>query len=130
MTPWAHALSGVLLREACARCGWRLSLRGVVLGSVLPDIDFLLFVPWLGRARGHRTITHAPLVQLGIAWLLRRYGFGAVLLGQVLHSLTDSLGRGTPSGVAWLYPFVRRRLSFRELGEIAGIMQRQPSEKR
>ncbi|MCJ7826164.1 asparagine synthase-related protein, partial [Patescibacteria group bacterium] len=29
-----------------------------IVSSILPDLDFLLFTPILGRVKGHRTITH------------------------------------------------------------------------
>ncbi len=109
MTPWAHAACGATLAWLSAGkqpprwTGW-------LLGSVLPDVDFVLLVPWLGRPAGHRTITHAPLFQLGVAWLLRRYGFGPVFYGQLVHSLTDSMGRGHPRGVAWLWPLRWQRV--------------------
>jgi membrane-bound metal-dependent hydrolase YbcI (DUF457 family) len=83
---------------------------GIVLGSVLPDLDFVLLVPLMGRRRGHRTVTHAPAFQLIAAWLLRPFGFWSVFVGQLTHSLADSLGAGHPPGVAWLWPLVWRRI--------------------
>jgi membrane-bound metal-dependent hydrolase YbcI (DUF457 family) len=99
------------LAGAAAAWGWRANVRGLLLGSVLPDIDFVLLVPLLGRARGHRTLTHAPMFQLWLAWRLRRLGFWSLLVGQLVHSVTDSLGPGNPAGVAWLWPLVWRRVS-------------------
>jgi membrane-bound metal-dependent hydrolase YbcI (DUF457 family) len=105
-----HACVGLAIGKAAALCGGRLNWAGLLLGSVLPDIDFVFLVPWLGRVRGHRTITHAPLFQVGVAWVLRKYGFWAVFIGQFAHSLVDSLGPGMPRGVAWLWPLIWRRI--------------------
>jgi membrane-bound metal-dependent hydrolase YbcI (DUF457 family) len=111
MTPWGHAAVGLGLAGAAAAWGWRARLPGLLLGSVLPDIDFVLLVPLLGRQRGHRTITHAPVFQLWLAWRLRRMGFWSLLVGQLAHSVADSLGPGNPAGVAWLWPLVWRRVA-------------------
>jgi membrane-bound metal-dependent hydrolase YbcI (DUF457 family) len=97
------------------RCGLRVNLAGIVVGSIIPDIDFLLLAPFLGRARGHRTITHAPVFQVLLALALRRLGFWSVLVGQLAHSVADSRGPGKPSGVAWLWPLVWRRVCFRNM---------------
>lgn len=110
MTPLGHTLVGLGLAGVATVCGARPNLAGIVLGSVVPDIDFLLLVPWMGRERGHRTITHAPVFQVVLAWALRRLGFWSVLGGQVAHSLADSLGPGYPPGVAWWWPLVWRRV--------------------
>ncbi len=109
MTPVGHTLVGLCIAGGAARCGWHINRAGVVLGSVLPDLDILVFVPFLGRMQGHRTITHAPVVQIGLAWLLARFDSGSVLLGMLAHSGVDSVGDGNPRGVAWLWPVVRRR---------------------
>lgn len=110
MSPWGHLLVGGCVAAALRCGGWSPRRAGLLLGSVLPDLDFLLLVPLVGRVRGHRTITHAPLFQLLVAWKLRRLGFWSVLLGQLLHSLADSLGEGNPPGVAWLWPIIWRRV--------------------
>jgi membrane-bound metal-dependent hydrolase YbcI (DUF457 family) len=85
MTPWGHAAVGLGMAGVAAAWGWRAKLPGLLLGSVLPDIDFVLLVPLLGRQRGHRTITHAPVFQLWLAWRLRRMGFWSLLVGQLAH---------------------------------------------
>lgn len=110
MKPWEHALVGVWLAGGMARCGLPVRLPGVLLGSVLPDIDFLLLVPVVGRLAGHRTITHAPVFHIGVALVLRRLGFWSMLAGQLCHSLTDSMGPGKPRGVAWAWPVLWRRV--------------------
>jgi membrane-bound metal-dependent hydrolase YbcI (DUF457 family) len=90
-----------------ARCGLRANVPGIIVGSVIPDIDFLFLAPFLGRERGHRTITHAPVFQVVLALVLRRLGFWSVLVGQLAHSVADS--QGSPTGVAWLWPLLWRR---------------------
>lgn len=105
MTPYAHAACGLALAWLTRPPHHPPQWAGWLIGSVLPDLDFVLLVPLLGRQMGHRTITHAPAFQVGMAWLLRRYGFWAVLGGQLVHSLADSCGHGNPRGVAWFVPF-------------------------
>jgi membrane-bound metal-dependent hydrolase YbcI (DUF457 family) len=92
------------------RIGLRINRTGVMIGSLLPDIDFLILVPWLGRARGHRTVTHSPAWHIITGVVFRRWGIGSFLLGAVLHSIVDDLSLGRPPGVAWLWPFQSSRL--------------------
>jgi len=110
MKPMGHAIVGISFAYGVHQFGYRVNPFGCVLGSVLPDIDIVLFAPFLGRMRGHRTITHAPAFQLLLAWSLRRYGFWSVFLGQILHSLADNAGGGKPAGVAWAFPFSLKRM--------------------
>jgi hypothetical protein len=110
VTPWGHAAVGLCIADVAALCGWRINRSGILLGSVIPDLDFLFLVPFLGRLHGHRTMTHAPLFQLGLAWLLRRYGFWSVLVGQLAHSIADSATSRQRPGIAWLWPLKWQRL--------------------
>lgn len=111
MTPLQHAAVGWGLAGMATRCGWRVNIAGVLLGSVLPDIDFVLFVPFLGRRQGHRTITHAPACHIVLALMLRRFGFWSVLAGLLAHSAADNITRvDRASGVAWLWPLVWKRI--------------------
>lgn len=111
MNPLQHTIVGLHLAGIANHCGWRVNTVGVLLGSVLPDIDFLVLVPFLGRKRGHRTITHAPAFHIILAFVLRRFGFWSVLAGLLSHSITDNLTvRDRASGVAWLWPLVWRRV--------------------
>ncbi|NJK80351.1 MAG: metal-dependent hydrolase [Chloroflexaceae bacterium] len=115
MHPYQHALISLCAAGALGRCGYRVHIGALVFGGMVPDIDFLVLLPLMGRMAGHRTITHAPLFQIGLAWLLRRWGFWSVLLGQLLHSFTDSLGPGNPRGVAWLWPWRWQRVDMFQL---------------
>ncbi len=110
MTPLGHTAVGLCIASVATSRGWRVNLLGLLIGSVIPDLDFVFLVPFMGRKRGHRTVTHAPVFQVLLAWALRRWGFWSVLVGQLAHSLTDSLGAGKPPGVAWLWPLVWRRM--------------------
>lgn len=85
--------------------GVRFNPIGVFLGSLLPDLDFVLLVPFLGRRRGHRTAMHSPVCSVISALFLRRFGMGSVLLGALAHSLIDDFVPGDPPGVAWFWPF-------------------------
>lgn len=85
---------------------------GVMVGSLLPDLDFFLLVPFVGRKRGHRTAMHSPVFHMIMAVLLRRLGMGSVLLGALVHSLIDDFMPGDPPGVAWFWPFSGARFRF------------------
>jgi membrane-bound metal-dependent hydrolase YbcI (DUF457 family) len=110
MTPLGHTIVGICLGDVVSACGGRVNRLGLLLGSIVPDLDMIFLVPWMGRERGHRTITHSPVFQVLLAWLLRRFGFWSVLAGQLAHSAADSLGEGHPRGVAWLWPLVWQRV--------------------
>ena len=97
-------------------------LIAAVIGSLAPDADtpysiagrVLPFVSWpLYQTVGHRTLTHS-VVGLGLAGLLAAlleyisplFSGVSFLLGYVLHIAADLI---TQEGVAFLYPFERRR---------------------
>lgn len=90
-------------RRAARRKAWAGAGFGLVLGSLLPDTDFLIMLPVYlfdsGVALGiHRTFTHSVITAAAVAallwlWLGRRDG-GAPLAagvgaGMLLHSVTD-----------------------------------------
>ena len=110
MSPVGHAVLGWCVAHVAARRGWQVNILGFVLGSVVPDTDFVTLVPLIGRMKGHRTITHAPAFQLLLAWILRRMGFWSVFGGQVIHSLVDNLWGGDPPGIAWVWPLWGKRI--------------------
>jgi hypothetical protein len=103
--PHEHALAGVgvllIIRIL------RIPIKPITFlaGSILPDFDFFLFAPFFGRVKGHRTISHSPIFQVGLAWMLRRFGFSSLLGGMLLHSMIDNFTYGRPPGIAWLWPF-------------------------
>ncbi len=85
-----------------------------LLTAALPDLDTrqsyagrLLPGPsgWLEDRFGHRTLTHALLLQAGAglaAWAALPRGHAlAIFAGWASHSLADMM---TPAGVAWLWP--------------------------
>ena len=121
MTPLGHAAFSYGVGRGSRR--WiPLSLAGVIVGGVLPDVDFVLL--WAPQFNAwHRVITHNLLVcllaaLLAAAWAGRRRGQAhalAVGLGMALgglgHLLTDSILDANPSnglGVAWLWPWSDR----------------------
>lgn len=101
---------------------------GVMLGSLLPDIDHpqsylgrrlpFLSVP-IFKLFGHRGFTHSFL-SLGLLtiasafyWSVNPLFFGGILLGYFSHLLADMC---TPSGVPLLYPD-KTRFKFFKKGE-------------
>ena len=89
---------------------------GFVFGSIIPDIDFILFVPFLGRVKGHRTVTHSLLFISLLSFLLRnKYGFFSVFWGGLLHLVIDDLDVGIPPGVSWFWPIIPRRFRLFQL---------------
>lgn len=93
---------------------------GVLLGSLLPDIDhpksflgsrLLLFSKPLNKWVGHRTLTHS-LLALGTLFYFSYEAWGplpltvGLFVGCFSHSFLDSL---TNKGVAILYPLSKKR---------------------
>ncbi len=118
MKPAGHIAVALLTRRAIIRCtSVNLDVLGILIGSILPDLDFLL-LPFGEREYIHRTFCHSPFFMLGAALLLRsRLPAGAVLYSGLLHLLVDNFWGGDPPGVAWFFPFDRkRRLIGGELG--------------
>ena len=126
MTPIGHAAVGYVVARAHARLGprWTVSPWHVVLGSVLPDIDFVLV--WAPRFNEwHRVVTHnlsfVALASVLLGWALARArGHAmsrtvlALALGGVLHLLVDACMDGNASngiGIAVLWPFDDRMWS-------------------
>ena len=112
VTPIGHAAVSLV----AGRPG-RLDPRALVLGGILPDLDWLLF--WApGFNAWHRVATHnVAFVIVGsllAVALARRWlhgpsvaSIGAVMLGAALHVLVDACMDTNPSngiGVALLWP--------------------------
>lgn len=134
MTPVGHAAFSYVVGRGARR--WlALSVVGVVVGGVLPDVDFV--VVWSPRFNEwHRVVTHNLLfcaVAAGLAALvgLRREGRGGavalglgVLLGGLGHLLTDSTMDTNASngvGVAWLWPWSSGSYSPFNLMSVIGL---------
>lgn len=99
---------------------------GIVLGSLLPDIDhpqsylgrrlWFLSAP-INKLFGHRGITHSLLFTaiLGIVtapwWAINPLFFGGILLGYFSHLLADMT---TVSGIPLLYPNKKRYKFFKK----------------
>lgn len=84
-------------------------VAGLLLGSLLPDIDSKKsklgrFVPFVEDLLGHRTITHTIWVVLLL--FIGAYFSGSLFIwmtafGYFFHVVQDSFSK---QGVAWLYP--------------------------
>ena len=99
---------------------------GVILGSLLPDIDHpksylgrqlpFISVP-IFKLFGHRGFTHSllSLSILGVAtakyWAVNPLLWGGLLLGYFSHILADMC---TPSGVPLFYPHKKRYKFFKK----------------
>ncbi len=129
-----HVGAGVALIAIARQLELPIDVWGVLLGGLLPDADFLLFVLWLGRVRGHRTITHSPAFLILLAWLLRhRFGFSSVLISGLVHSLLDDCHSLLDDytlehheGIAWLWPLSLRRFSLLAVVSGHGTNNRHP----
>jgi membrane-bound metal-dependent hydrolase YbcI (DUF457 family) len=114
LTPVGHAAVALVV----GRPGRRLDARALVIGGVLPDVDWVLF--WApGFNAWHRVATHSLLfVAIAapvIAWLWRRLGtaafrptLAAIAIGALAHLLVDACMDTNPTngvGVAILWPF-------------------------
>jgi len=126
MTPIGHAAVGYVVARAHARLvpGRALAPWAVVLGSLLPDIDFALV--WAPRFNEwHRVVTHNLLFVAVTSTLIgclvaRMRGHAlaptvlALAVGGVLHLAVDACMDGNASngiGVAILWPFDDRMWS-------------------
>jgi hypothetical protein len=112
VTPFGHLTVGAALATWLQRRGMAVRTEGVLVGSVLPDIDFFA-VHYLGfpKTKAHRTFTHSPFALLLAGLALRRLGLGAVVVGGLAHILIDNFIGGNPPGVGWAVPFTSRRVA-------------------
>ena len=101
----AHLPAGYLAHAALDRLGAdrRLTL-GVLLGSILPDLDMFWFaLVDHGAVHHHTYLTHRPALWLLIAavgLLLKQYWAVGIGLGGVLHVALDSI----VGSIAWAWP--------------------------
>jgi membrane-bound metal-dependent hydrolase YbcI (DUF457 family) len=110
MTPLGHLSVSYL----AGKTSKSISLPAVIIGGILPDIDFLFFqFPWFNQF--HRVITH-NLLFIGLVAIIgafvnlsgqkRRVAL-SLLLGGALHLFADSCLDSNPSngiGIALLWP--------------------------
>jgi membrane-bound metal-dependent hydrolase YbcI (DUF457 family) len=111
MTPLGHFSVSYLVGKTSKS----ISLPAVIIGGILPDIDFLFFqFPWFNQF--HRVVTH-NLLFIGLVTFIgafirlsgqkRRVAL-SLLLGGALHLFVDSCLDSNPSngiGIALLWPF-------------------------
>jgi membrane-bound metal-dependent hydrolase YbcI (DUF457 family) len=126
MTPIGHAAVGYVVARAHGRLDPRRDLSSwhVVLGSMLPDVDFALV--WAPRFNvWHRVVTHnllfVAVASLLLGAVLARWRghamprtVAAFVLGGMLHLFVDACMDGNASngiGVALLWPFDDRMWS-------------------
>ena len=123
----AHLVGGVICGVGASYIASRLQVDhavlylvgGAIIGSLIPDIDHpksfigrkVPILPKLLYSHvGHRSLTHSFLFTLGFGLLLGlvnpSFGAGAAI-GVLSHIALDML---TPAGVAFLYPFRKKRI--------------------
>jgi hypothetical protein len=97
-----------------------------IAAALLPDIDVLTIL--LTKRWHHRTYTHYPLLWLpmcALAFVLLPLPYATLLtLGVYAHLIHDTFGIGW-WGIAWLWPFSRRRFLFfpeKERRESVGVI--------
>ena len=112
MTPLGHFSISFLIGKSSKR----LVLPAVILGGLLPDIDFIL-LPFACFNQVHRVVTHNLLFVSLAAFLLAAIWkgeegklslFWGALLGGVLHLFVDSCLDGNASngiGIVLFWPF-------------------------
>lgn len=116
MTPLGHAAIGFITGRSFPR----LPMAPLLVGSLLPDIDFAAFI--FGELNGaHRGATHsiafAALAGILVAAFIRRdrWAWGiAAFTGVLLHILVDSMLDTNPSngtGVALFWPVYQKAVS-------------------
>ncbi len=123
MTPIGHGATGYLLYRLLKMRWPRVMMGSILLGSLLPDIDFL-FVILFGSVKFHRTFTHSLFFVIFIAFIIfltlkknskRRLISLGLLLGGLLHILIDACEDTSPAtgmGIPLLWPFSQRRFLF------------------
>jgi hypothetical protein len=110
LKPYTHLSIAYLVAEALEAAGGKVDRRGMFVGSVLPDVDFVL-LPFIPRILSHRTAVHSlSWITLAAAWLRHRFGFGSVWLGGLTHLVADELNscdrrHGHWPRQMWLFPF-------------------------
>ncbi|MBI5664069.1 MAG: metal-dependent hydrolase [Nitrospirae bacterium] len=110
MTPIGHLTVSYVTGKSFRN----ISLTAIIIGGVLPDIDFLfLFFDWFNQV--HRVVTHNIFFILLVALLTAAFaakgkkqvaGY-SLFLGGMLHLMIDSVMDNNPSngiGIALLWP--------------------------
>lgn len=123
MTPIGHSATGYLLYRLLKMKWPRVMMDPIILGSFLPDIDFL-FIILVGSIKFHRTFTHSLFFVILVAFIIslalkknpkRGLISLGLLLGGLLHILIDACEDTSPAtgmGIPLLWPFIPRRFLF------------------
>jgi len=110
LTPIGHLSISFILSQGLKAAGLPVNQKGIMLGSVLPDADYLL-APFIPRQFSHRTFSHSLLWTALTAILFRRrWGFWSTWLGGISHLAADEYNscdtrRGRWPRMMWLFPF-------------------------
>lgn len=122
MTGSGHRWTGIgaaFVAAAVAKvCGMPELVAAMVAAATTTMPDWIEFPFYFnGVRRGslipHRTITHWPLLWLGLIWYATRTQglIGAMELGSAIGALTHILGDApNPMGIPWLLPHKRLRI--------------------
>lgn len=123
----SHSIGGVALGIGVVYVANKLNIDtsplylvgGALIGSLLADIDTphslvgnkVLIIPsLLYQTVGHRTLTHSLLFAVVVGALISLFKFWlgiGISVGLFSHIILDLL---TPGGVAFLYPFNKKRI--------------------
>lgn len=110
-----HLPAGYLAAKAMARKIASPALFwGIVIGSVLPDIDMVWFLLIDSTVHHHHLITHRPIVWISLLILavaLRSPALIGVALGAMLHMVLDT----TLGEIAWFWPLSEAYVTFIEV---------------
>lgn len=90
-----------------------MSFAGLVVGSILPDVDMLWWVVASSKANHHMFFTHRPLTWLGVAAAssillipyVRSRRWGALGLGLAIGGLLHCVLDSPVGGIQWLHPW-------------------------
>ena len=110
MKPYTHLALAHLIGTTAETAGVPVNRRGLLWGSVLPDLDFALMALY-PRFLVHRTVTHSLFfISLSAYLMRRRHGFWSVWLGGLSHLLADEFNgcdsrRGHWPRQMWFFPF-------------------------
>lgn len=127
MKPVTHLAIAYLVAQGLSAAGVHVNRHGLLLGSVLPDLDFVLS-PVIPRVLSHRTAAHSLSSITLIAALLRnRFGFGSLWIGGLTHLVADELNscdtrHGHWPRLMWLFPFDLGRRPWRRCLVDMGII--------
>ena len=115
MTPLGHLFVGFLVYKLLKKKYKKLSLGMVLLGSLLPDMDFI-FVIFNSSLNAHRLFSHSLFFITALAVILGIWYSGfSFFIGGLLHLIFDTIFdfyAGNGLGVAWFWPIFKEPVDF------------------